>query len=137
MSVLWHDLRKESDESRCCRVTSRVSDAVIPFIWVEEVRSTCSSCDPLTQLLVFAREQLATADDKAAARFKSAIQNKLVIGNALIICLLIVGVGMLLVSILFLYIRRRRERKLLEALNSSPDIKSSYSSLPTKDAPPS
>ena len=81
--------------------------------------------------------QRATADEVAANRFKALIQNKLVMGNALIISLMVLGLAIFLISILFLYIRRRRDLKLLEALNSSPDIKSSYSSLPTKDAPPS
>lgn len=81
----------------------------------------------------FKCQQIATADEVSANRFKSLIQNKLIIGNALIICFMVLGLAIFLICIIFLYIRRRRDRKLLEALNSSPDIKSSYSSLPMKD----
>lgn len=84
----------------------------MPFIWVEET---------------------ATADDAAASAFKSRVQNKLVIGNALIISSSVVGLILALVAVVVLYQRRREKTS-----DASSDLakKNSYSSLPQKEPHP-
>ena len=74
--------------------------------------------------------QSAKADEKAANMFKSKIQNKLVLGNALIISLMALGLGFLLIAVTLLVLRAR-QRRLQDTSNESK----SYSSLPQKDVP--
>jgi len=95
-------------------IVRNINDVIMPFIWVEET---------------------ATADDAAAGAFKSRVQNKLVIGNALIISSCVVGFLFFLVAVLVLYQRRQQEQKTSD---TSSDIakKNSYSSLPQKDTLP-
>lgn len=90
-----------------------VNDAIMPFIWVEET---------------------ATADDAAASAFKSRVQNKLVIGNALIISSCVVGLILFLLAVAVLY--HRRQDKTTSDTSSDIAKKNSYSSLPQKETLP-
>lgn len=129
-------------------MTDKVDDTIMPLIWVEEVRLIMNKecrmkislflTRPLSLLCIpdsFQRKtQVARADEKSADLFKSKIQNKLVLGNALIISGIALGLGLFLIAVTILVLKAKRERSLKDPAN---DSKKSYSSLPQKEVPAS
>lgn len=75
--------------------------------------------------------QSARADENAANMFKSKIQNKLVIGNVMIISLMTLGLIFLLTAVILVFLQNRKEKRL----QTQDEKKNSYSSLPQKEVP--
>jgi hypothetical protein len=93
---------------------STVNDMIMPLLWIEES---------------------AQADEISANKFKTLIQNKLVIGNAIIIAAMVTGLVIFLLSVILIAYKASRQAvsKEEEARKDAVKIQGSYSSLPQKE----
>jgi lysosome membrane protein 2 len=94
---------------------STVNSMIMPLLWVEEA---------------------ASADETSADKFKSVIQNKLVVGRAIMISGMAIGLAIFLVTlaIFIFHVTRRDQSHYVPA--KADDVKKvagSYSSLPQKE----
>jgi len=91
---------------------STVNDMIMPLLWLEES---------------------AMADEVSAEKFKTLIQNKLVIVNAIFIAAMVTGLTIFLLAVILVAYKASRVAVSKEQEARQDAKKASYSSLPQKD----
>ncbi|KAI1286724.1 Lysosome membrane protein 2 [Halotydeus destructor] len=94
-----------------------INSMIMPVMWLEEV---------------------ASADEPSAMKFKSLIQNKLVLGNAILISAMTIGIAVFLIALaIYIFKSSRQEAaysaKEKEAMEEMRSPRNDYSPIPVKE----